>query len=69
MKRRRNMIPYDTKVLAFDLDGTLTQHKSPLSSEYKQLLTQLKTRYTLLMVGAAPAPVYFLRCAASQLKS
>ena len=46
------MIPYDTKVLAFDLDGTLTQHKSPLSSEYKQLLTQLKTRYTLLMVGA-----------------
>lgn len=46
------MIPYDIKVLAFDLDGTLTQHKSPLSSEYKQLLTQLKTRYTLLMVGA-----------------
>lgn len=64
------MIPYDTKVLAFDLDGTLTQHKSPLSSEYKQLLTQLKTRYTLLMVGAGLlAPVYFLRCAAFQLKS
>ena len=63
------MIPYDTKVLAFDLDGTLTQHKSPLSSEYKQLLTQLKTRYTLLMVGAGSCARIFSQMRRFQLKS
>ena len=46
------MSPHATKVLAFDLDGTLTQHKSPLSPEYRELLCQLGKRYTLLMVGA-----------------
>ena len=35
------MSPHATKVLAFDLDGTLTQHKSPLSPEYRELLCQL----------------------------
>lgn len=46
------MSPYATKVLAFDLDGTLTQHKSPLSPEYRELLCRLGEKYTLLMVGA-----------------
>ena len=46
------MSPHATKVLAFDLDGTLTQHKSPLSPEYSGLLCRLGEKYTLLMVGA-----------------
>ncbi len=35
-----------------DLDGTLTQHRSPLSSEHREMLTRLSRRYRLLMVGA-----------------
>ena len=27
------------KVIAMDLDGTLTQHKTPLSPQHRQLLT------------------------------
>lgn len=41
-----------TKLLAFDLDGTLTQHKTPLSDQYKKLLHCLSQHYLLLMVGA-----------------
>ncbi len=40
------------KVIAMDLDGTLTQHKTPLSAEHRAVLTELSKRYTLLMVGA-----------------
>lgn len=40
------------KVIAFDLDGTLTQHKTPLSEEHKNVLDRLAQRYKLLMVGA-----------------
>lgn len=40
------------KVIAMDLDGTLTQHKTPLSSEHREILTELSKRYKLLMVGA-----------------
>lgn len=40
------------KVIAMDLDGTLTQHKTPLSQEHRQLLTKLSKKYKLLMVGA-----------------
>lgn len=39
-------------LLAFDLDGTLTQHKSRLSPEYAELLSKLSQNYCLLMVGA-----------------
>ena len=39
-------------VVAMDLDGTLTQHKTPLSAEHRAVLTQLSHRYKLLMVGA-----------------
>ncbi len=42
----------DIKVIAMDLDGTLTQHKSPLSAKNRAVLTELAKRYTLLMVGA-----------------
>lgn len=40
------------KLIAFDLDGTLTQHKTPLSEENKKVLDALGARYKLLMVGA-----------------
>lgn len=42
----------DFRLIAFDLDGTLTQHKSPLSPEYRKLLHRLSEKYHLLMVGA-----------------
>ena len=40
------------KVIAMDLDGTLTQHKTPLSAEHRAVLTELSKKYKLLMVGA-----------------
>ena len=40
------------KLIAFDLDGTLTQHKSPLSDENRAVLTELSKKYKLLMAGA-----------------
>lgn len=40
------------KLLAFDLDGTLTQHKTPLCKEHREILEKLSEKYTLLMVGA-----------------
>ena len=40
------------KVIAFDLDGTLSQHKSPLPKENMDTLDQLAKKYRLLMVGA-----------------
>ena len=40
------------KLIAFDLDGTLTQHKTKLSPENRQVLEALKEKYILVMVGA-----------------
>ena len=41
------------KLIAFDLDGTLTQHKTPLEPANRAVLDELAARgYTLLMVGA-----------------
>lgn len=40
------------KLIAFDLDGTLTQHKSPLSDENRAVLTELSKKYKLIMAGA-----------------
>ena len=40
------------KLVAFDLDGTLTQHKTPLSEEHKKVLDELGKKYKLLMAGA-----------------
>ena len=42
----------NVKMLAFDLDGTLTQHKTKLSAEYREILYKLKEKYMLVMVGA-----------------
>lgn len=40
------------KLIAFDLDGTLTQHKSPLSDENRTVLEALSKKYKLIMAGA-----------------
>lgn len=40
------------KLIAFDLDGTLTQHKTKLSPEHRTVLQQLQDRYLLVMAGA-----------------
>ena len=40
------------KLIAFDLDGTITQHKSLLQEKNKLVLDALSARYKLLMVGA-----------------
>lgn len=44
---------YDSvKIIAMDLDGTLTQHKTPLCPAHREILMQLSKKYKLLMVGA-----------------
>ena len=40
------------RLIAFDLDGTLTQHKSRLEAENRAVLDALGKKYKLLMVGA-----------------
>lgn len=40
------------KLIAFDLDGTLTQHKTKLDDKNRSVLDRLAKKYTLLMVGA-----------------
>lgn len=40
------------KLLCFDLDGTLTQHRSPLGEKNKAVLDKLSKKYKLIMVGA-----------------
>ncbi len=43
------------KLICFDLDGTLTQHRAPLSFENRNVLDILNKKYKLLMVGAGNA--------------
>ncbi len=40
------------KLIAFDLDGTLTQHKSPLTEQNRAVLEALSKKYKLIMAGA-----------------
>lgn len=40
------------RVIAFDLDGTLTQHRTPLGDENRAVLDILSKKYRILMVGA-----------------
>lgn len=42
----------DYKLIAFDLDGTLTQHKSKLEDYNRKLLAELQKKYRCLIVGA-----------------
>ena len=47
------------KLVAFDLDGTLTQHKTKLSPEHRAILEKLGEKYKLMMVGAGQCPRIF----------
>ncbi|MBO7214624.1 MAG: iron-containing alcohol dehydrogenase [Clostridia bacterium] len=40
------------KIMAFDLDGTLSNHKSPMPKANLDALTKLSKKYKILMVGA-----------------
>lgn len=40
------------KLIAMDLDGTLTQHKSKLEEKNTELLYKLKQKYHLTILGA-----------------
>jgi len=42
----------EIKVVAMDLDGTLTQHKQQLDEIHREALNRLAEKYKLLMVGA-----------------
>ena len=44
------------RLLCFDLDGTLTQHRSKLEEPNRAVLDELGKKYKLLMVGAGNAP-------------
>ena len=43
------------RLICFDLDGTLTQHRSPLGEKNKAVLDKLKEKYKVIMVGAGAA--------------
>ena len=43
------------RLICFDLDGTLTQHRSPLGAENKRVLDRLQEKYKVIMVGAGAA--------------
>ena len=47
------------KLIAMDLDGTLTQHKEQLSPEHRAILESLAKKYKLIMVGAGQAKRIF----------
>lgn len=42
----------NVKLVAFDLDGTLTQHRTPLGAKNRAVLDRLREKYQLVMVGA-----------------
>ncbi len=44
------------RLICFDLDGTLSQHRSPLEPANRELLDKLGRKYKLLMVGAGNCP-------------
>ena len=43
------------KLICFDLDGTLTQHRTPLGDKNRAVLDKLSKKYKLIMVGAGAA--------------
>lgn len=43
------------RLIGLDLDGTLTQHRSPLDSEHRELLDALSKKYKIILVAAGNA--------------
>jgi hydroxymethylpyrimidine pyrophosphatase-like HAD family hydrolase len=52
----KNDLKTKKRLLCFDLDGTLSQHKSHLPQANKDLLKRLDAEYKVIMVGAGNAP-------------
>ena len=48
--KRQDMQKENIRIVAFDLDGTLTQHKTHLEPFNRAVLDELARRYRLLMV-------------------
>ena len=44
------------RLIGFDLDGTLTQHRSPLDAEHRAILDAVGKKYKIIMVAAGNAP-------------
>ena len=44
------------RLICFDLDGTLSQHKTRIPQESVDLLDKLSQKYKIIMVGAGNAP-------------
>ena len=44
------------RLIGLDLDGTLTQHRSPLDGVHRDLLDRLGRKYRIVMVAAGNAP-------------
>lgn len=42
----------EKKIIAFDLDGTITQHRTGLEPQNKEVLEKLAQKYKLMIVGA-----------------
>lgn len=53
------MDKYKIKLIAMDLDGTLTQHREPLTPKNRAVLDKLSRKYKLIMVGAGQASRIF----------
>jgi hydroxymethylpyrimidine pyrophosphatase-like HAD family hydrolase len=51
----------EIKVIALDLDGTLTQHKTRLEDKNRNILDLLRKKYRLLMVGAGECTRIFMQ--------
>ena len=49
------------RLVAFDLDGTLTQHKVPLDDKNRAVLDALGKKYKLIMAGAGECQRIFLQ--------
>ena len=47
------------KLIALDLDGTLTQHKEQLGEKNREVLNKLAEKYKLIMLGAGKAKRIF----------
>ena len=51
-----NELKSTKRLICFDLDGTLSQHKSHMPQANKDLLKKLDAGYKLIMVAAGNAP-------------
>lgn len=47
------------RLIGFDLDGTLTQHRSPLDAVHRELLDAIGGKYKIIIVAAGNAPRVF----------